>query len=214
MQFCHLCLFTLARPKDFIFLVVQHAFVSRLWSLLVCLPSVPIDLPAPGSISRCQAEPLYRRDLEGSEAQLGPDHPGTLISVNNFGVFLRDLGRLGESDILLQRAVAGREAQLGTSHPDTLCSVLALAKLRAAQSRLDEAELLFRRALEGLEAPLGVQHPWTLGAMAGLAKLLEAKGSFQEARHVSTMSVVACFAVICYSGSTKANLASKAVRPS
>ena len=36
-----------------------------------------------------EAEPFYRRDLEGSEWILGPDHSDTLASVSNTGMLLQ-----------------------------------------------------------------------------------------------------------------------------
>ena len=49
------------------------------------------------------AEELYKRALAGREEQLGPDHPDTLRTVNNFTIFLRDRGRVDDTDLLLTR---------------------------------------------------------------------------------------------------------------
>jgi len=49
------------------------------------------------SISSRQAEGLYRRDLAGSESQLGAQHPDTLISVNNLANLLQKQGKLEEA---------------------------------------------------------------------------------------------------------------------
>ena len=35
-----------------------------------------------------EAEPLFRRTLEGRERQLGADHPSTLTSANNLALLL------------------------------------------------------------------------------------------------------------------------------
>ena len=51
-----------------------------------------------------EAEPLFRRALEGNEAALGPEHPDTLLSVGNFGILYRDMGRHAEAEPLLRRA--------------------------------------------------------------------------------------------------------------
>ena len=47
------------------------------------------------SISSRQAEGLHRRALEGSESQLGPQHPDTLNSVNNLANLLEQAGQVG-----------------------------------------------------------------------------------------------------------------------
>ena len=52
-----------------------------------------------GAILRCQAEALYRRDLAGSEAHLGANHPDTLISMNNLAELLRQQGKLAEAGL-------------------------------------------------------------------------------------------------------------------
>ena len=51
-----------------------------------------------------EAEPLYRRALDGREAALGPTHPSTLSSVGNLGILLRDMGRHADAEPLLRRA--------------------------------------------------------------------------------------------------------------
>ncbi|OJJ82683.1 tetratricopeptide repeat protein, partial [Aspergillus glaucus CBS 516.65] len=40
-----------------------------------------------------EAEAMYRRDLEGSEKVLGPEHPDTRQSVNNLGSVLESQGK-------------------------------------------------------------------------------------------------------------------------
>ena len=70
-----------------------------------------------------EAEPLYRRALDGREAALGPAHPSTLISVGNLGILLRDMGRHAEGEPLLRRAhqvhcgVPHRAIMIASPHP-------------------------------------------------------------------------------------------------
>ena len=52
-----------------------------------------------GAIPRRQAEALYRRDLAGSEAHLGANHPDTLTSMNNLAVLLEEQGKLAEAGL-------------------------------------------------------------------------------------------------------------------
>ena len=49
------------------------------------------------------AEPLYRRALEGREATLGKSHPHTLTSINNLGMLLPAMGKLEDAEALLRR---------------------------------------------------------------------------------------------------------------
>ena len=46
---------------------------------------------------RPEAEPLCRRATNGFEAQLGPNHEGTLICLRNFAGLLQEQGRLDEA---------------------------------------------------------------------------------------------------------------------
>ena len=52
-----------------------------------------------GAIPRRQAEALHRRDLAGSEAHLGANHPDTLISMNNLASLLEQQGKLNEAGL-------------------------------------------------------------------------------------------------------------------
>ena len=58
---------------------------------------VPNVSPPQRSISSRQAEGLHRRALEGSESQLGPQHPNTLHSANNLANLLYKQGKLEEA---------------------------------------------------------------------------------------------------------------------
>ena len=78
------------------------------------------------------AEPLYRRALEACERTLGPEHPDTLISVNNLAWLRYHQGRLGEAVELMLRAVAGLERVLGAGHPHTEGAKESLKVMRQA----------------------------------------------------------------------------------
>ena len=93
-----------------------------------------------------EAEPLFRRALEGNEAALGPEHPSTLGSVNNLGSLYLGMGRHAEAEPLYRRALEGKEAALGPEHPETLLSVGNLGILYRDMGRHAEAEPLLRRA--------------------------------------------------------------------
>ncbi|KAJ1637711.1 Tetratricopeptide repeat-domain-containing protein, partial [Pavlovales sp. CCMP2436] len=52
-----------------------------------------------------EAEPLFRRALEGPEKTLGPNHPSTLTCVSNLAKLLLAQGKLGEAEPLFRRAL-------------------------------------------------------------------------------------------------------------
>jgi tetratricopeptide (TPR) repeat protein len=64
-----------------------------------------------------EAEPLYRRALQISEASYGPDHLDVGIRLNNLGSLLQDTNRLAEAEPLKRRALKISEASYGPDHP-------------------------------------------------------------------------------------------------
>eukprot|EP00966_Prymnesium_polylepis_P132077 3054372-Prymnesium_polylepis.1 len=75
-----------------------------------------------------EAEPLYRRALEGKEAALGPAHPSTLLSGGDLGNLYMQMGRYTEAEPLLRRALEGNEAALGLAHPSMMVDVYNLGR--------------------------------------------------------------------------------------
>ena len=91
-----------------------------------------------------EAEPLFRRALEGRERLLGAQHLDTLICVGRLASLLHAQGELAEAEALYRRTLEGCEQQLGKEHPDTLESAKHMAALLEAQGKLKltEAERL------------------------------------------------------------------------
>ena len=98
-----------------------------------------------------EAEPLFRRVLEGRERQLGADHLATLGTVNNLAGLLQAQGKLAEAAPLHRRALDGFERRLGADHPHTLAAVINLAGLLHKQGKLAEAAPLLRRCASSRE---------------------------------------------------------------
>jgi CHAT domain-containing protein len=107
--------------------------------------------------------------LEASERTLGPEHPHTLLSLNNLANLYQDTGRTDEAEVLRIRVLEASERTLGREHPATLLGVGNLAMLYDIQGRYDEAEILYIRALEARERTLGPEHPYTLSSVSNLA---------------------------------------------
>ncbi|PVH90575.1 hypothetical protein DM02DRAFT_547539, partial [Periconia macrospinosa] len=53
------------------------------------------------------------------EKKLGPEHPGTLLSVKNFGSVLSNQGKYEEAEAMHHRGLEGSEKVLRGVHPDT-----------------------------------------------------------------------------------------------
>ena len=67
--------------------------------------------------------------MRGREKVLGPEHPDTLMALNNLGGFLQHLGERTLARALLERALRGRQKVLGPEHLNTLTTVFNLALL-------------------------------------------------------------------------------------
>ena len=100
--------------------------------------------------------------LSVRDRTLGPEHPSTLISVNNLGGLYESQGRYAAAEPLYLRALESMERTLGPEHPHTLTSVGNLGWLYESQGRYAEAEPLLVRDLEASVRTLGPEHPDTL----------------------------------------------------
>ncbi len=141
-----------------------------------------------GLIANLYQEGDYRNALDVAQqthpfahAQLGPEHPDTLASVNNLAILYQAQGRYGEAEPLFQRALGAREKVLGPEHPNTLISINNLALIYQAQGRYGEAEPLYQRALAASDKVLGPEHPQTLASVNNLAELYRVQGRYGEA---------------------------------
>jgi tetratricopeptide (TPR) repeat protein len=128
-----------------------------------------------------EAGTMHRRALEGREKVLGLEHPDTLTSVSNLGVFLDNHGIYEEGEVMYWRVLECRERVLGPEHPDTLYSVSNLGSILAQQGKYEEAETMYQRALEGLSKVLGPEHPGTLMIIDCLARTWVSQDKIQDA---------------------------------
>ncbi len=129
-----------------------------------------------------QARPLLERALAIREKALGPEHPDTVTSLNNFALMLRDQGDLAGARPLVERALAIREKALGPEHPDTATSLNNFALLLQAQGDLAGARPLLERALAIREKAVGPEHPDTATSLNNFAHLLQDEGDLAGAR--------------------------------
>jgi tetratricopeptide (TPR) repeat protein len=131
-----------------------------------------------------RAEPLYRRAIDGYSKILGPDHPHSLMSVNNLANTLSETNCLDEAQKCYERALAGYSKTLGEKHPYTLMSLQNLANLKRANGQLDQAEREYRQTLQGWETAYSTDHPYTLGAVSALGSLLNQMGRCRDAANL------------------------------
>ena len=70
---------------------------------------------------------LYVETLALERTTLGPDHPETLMTMNNLAVSDVALGRPAEALKLHEETLAIQKAKLGPVHPDTLMTLYNIA---------------------------------------------------------------------------------------
>jgi tetratricopeptide (TPR) repeat protein len=84
-----------------------------------------------------------------------PEHPDTVVSLNNLGALYYATGAYAKAEPLFKRALAIYENALGPEHPDTVVSLNNLGALYYATGAYAKAEPLFKRALAIYENALG-----------------------------------------------------------
>jgi tetratricopeptide (TPR) repeat protein len=83
---------------------------------------------------------MWKRALAGYEKALEPDHPNTLLVVQNLGTLYHSKGKVEEAEKMWKRALAGYEKALEPDHPDTLRVVRNLGLLYHDKGKVEEAE--------------------------------------------------------------------------
>jgi tetratricopeptide (TPR) repeat protein len=129
-----------------------------------------------------QALALEEHSLAVRHRVLGPEHPDTLLAMNNLAETRRDLGDLDGARQLHEQALASCRQVLGEDHPNTLTSMSNLALTLAALGNLDGARELHLQTFAARRRVLGDDHPDTLSSMNNLAEVRRALGDLDGAR--------------------------------
>lgn len=128
-----------------------------------------------------QAIPLQEQVRDYDLATSGPEHPDTLVAINNLALSYRAAGRRDEALELQEEVLTLTRKLLGPKHPDTLSAMGNLAVSYAAADRRDEALKMKEEVLTIRRKVLGAEHPHTLMAMGNLANAYGGIGRNDEA---------------------------------
>ena len=128
-----------------------------------------------------KAEPLYQEALRICRKVLGPEHPGTALSLYNLGSLYQSMGQYAKAEPLYQEALRIRQKVLGPEHPDTATSLDSLGLLYHSMGDYVKAEPLYREALRIRQKVLGPEHPYTTLSLNNLAALYRAMGEYPKA---------------------------------
>lgn len=126
------------------------------------------------------AEPLFRRAIEGREKVLGVNDPETLKSKQDLGWMFYRKGDFSAAEPLWRGALPGLEKRLGVNHRDTLACAHNLAQIHEHNGKLDEAEKLWQQAFAGSLKLLGATHPTTILFKDSLISVLTKKGDMEK----------------------------------
>ncbi len=119
------------------------------------------------------AEKMNRRAADAYEKALGPEHPGTVVSMSNLAVVLRGQGKYEAAEEMHRQALELWEKILGPEHLNTVISMNNLALVLDNQGKYEAAEEMHWQVLELRKKILGPEHPDTLTSMSNLAVVLD-----------------------------------------
>ncbi len=129
----------------------------------------------------CDAEPIFRQQLEMAEAKLGSDHPEVAQCVHNLADLYRTLGRYAEALPLFERALTLMSQINGPAHSSVAFVLTNLAALKLAQGNCSEADQLATHAVQILEITFGAEHPCVAPALSNLAAVRCYQGDLSQA---------------------------------
>src|SRR5262249_46925992 len=66
---------------------------------------------------------VLQKALDARTTRLGPDHPDTLISMNDLALAYKDRGELDKAVPLFEATLTKKKAKLGPDHPETLTTM-------------------------------------------------------------------------------------------
>ncbi|WP_328696011.1 caspase, EACC1-associated type [Streptomyces sp. NBC_00342] len=119
-----------------------------------------VELHADGRADEATA--VYKEVAEARARVLGPDHPDTLVALDDLAAAYGDAGRAQEALRLGERVAEARTRVLGPEHPHTLETLDNLAASYDDVGRTQEALRLREWLAEARTRVLGPDHPDTL----------------------------------------------------
>ncbi len=112
---------------------------------------------------------LYAESLERNRRARGPEHPLTLIALNNLASWHLGQGRYSEGEKIHRELLDIRLRTLGENHPDTIVSLRNIGSSLAVQQRTAESIEFLSRVVEVGDRVRGASHPAQLSARVELA---------------------------------------------
>lgn len=128
-----------------------------------------------------EAIPLAEKVLTIREDILGPEHPDTILSLNNLAELYYSMGDYVRAESLYRRVMSIQEKVSGLEHPSMAINLTNLATLYYKMGNYANAELFYQQALSILENVLGPEHPKITDILNNLALLHKKLGNYANA---------------------------------
>ena len=128
-----------------------------------------------------EKEKIWGTAVTERKANLGSDHPSTLIAMSSLALNYQCQGRWDEAEKLQVEVMNTSKVKLGSDHPSTLATMHNLALTYKDQGRWDEAEKLQVDVMNTRKVKFGSDHPDTLITMNQLASTYQNQGRWSEA---------------------------------
>jgi hypothetical protein len=98
------------------------------------------EQPLPDDLSTIKTSKRSEARVEKRKRELGPEHPDTLVSMNNLGFSYWKQGRWKEAEKLQLHVVESRKRVLGPDNPLTLSTMASLGFAYWDEGQYKEAE--------------------------------------------------------------------------
>ncbi|MFJ3531918.1 tetratricopeptide repeat protein [Streptomyces sp. NPDC090132] len=148
-----------------------------------------VELHADGRADEATA--VYEEVAEARARVLGPDHPDTLVALDDLAAVYGDTGRAQEALRLGERVAEARTRVLGPEHPHTLETLDNLAASYDDVGRTQEALRLREWLAEARTRVLGPDHPDTLEMLDIIAASYGAMGRLFDAAELEERGIQA-----------------------
>lgn len=128
-----------------------------------------------------EAQGIHEDVLTRRLAELGPDDPDTIASLDNLGMIADGQRNARRAYDYFQQAYEAKIRVFGADHPETLRQAYSLGILAEDLHQYDRSRSLLETAVRGFEDQNGADHATTLQARRGLANTMAESGLFDEA---------------------------------
>jgi TonB family protein len=127
-----------------------------------------------------EAEEFLRKALEIVDSRVGPEHPDTILLLNDLTrIYLKQSAYASAEPLLLR--LLDMKRNKGEDHPEVATVMASLATVRQALGRHESAEQLWRRVLEIRERTLAPNHFAIATALEHFGETCSARGKFRDA---------------------------------